>query len=113
MPKFNIDHLPEHERNLIHDPEQALEKTRAFAPYLRAGSESFKRGFDFWGNGDPHYERELAALRAFYPNAQEKDWRLEEAGQRVQIIKKDPVHGGILQFGTELVGANHLLSPKP
>jgi malate dehydrogenase (quinone) len=28
------------------------------------------------------------------------------AGQRVQIIKKDPVHGGILQFGTELVGAS-------
>jgi malate dehydrogenase (quinone) len=28
------------------------------------------------------------------------------AGQRVQIIKKDPVHGGILQFGTELVTAS-------
>jgi malate dehydrogenase (quinone) len=27
------------------------------------------------------------------------------AGQRVQIIKKDPTHGGILQFGTELVSA--------
>jgi malate dehydrogenase (quinone) len=24
----------------------------------------------------------------------------------VQIIKKDPVHGGILQFGTELIGAS-------
>jgi malate dehydrogenase (quinone) len=23
----------------------------------------------------------------------------------VQIIKKDPVHGGVLEFGTELVGA--------
>ena len=28
------------------------------------------------------------------------------AGQRVQIIKKDPTHGGILQFGTELVSAD-------
>ncbi len=27
------------------------------------------------------------------------------AGQRVQIIKKDAAHGGILQFGTELVTA--------
>jgi malate dehydrogenase (quinone) len=27
------------------------------------------------------------------------------AGQRVQIIKKDPKKGGILQFGTELVSA--------
>ena len=30
---------------------------------------------------------------------------IEVAGQRVQIIKKDPTHGGILQFGTELVSA--------
>jgi malate dehydrogenase (quinone) len=27
------------------------------------------------------------------------------AGQRVQIIKKDPKKGGILQFGTELVSS--------
>lgn len=31
---------------------------------------------------------------------------VEVAGQRLQIIKKDPVHGGILQFGTELVTAS-------
>jgi malate dehydrogenase (quinone) len=33
----------------------------------------------------------------------EADWRLEVAGQRVQIIKKDPQHTGILEFGTEIV----------
>ena len=27
------------------------------------------------------------------------------AGQRVQIIKRDPQRGGVLQFGTEIVGA--------
>ena len=48
----------------------------------------------------------LAALREYYPNANKEDWKVEVAGQRVQIIKKDPVHGGILQFGTELVGAS-------
>jgi malate dehydrogenase (quinone) len=48
----------------------------------------------------------LAALREYYPNAKKEDWKVEVAGQRVQIIKKDPVHGGILQFGTELVGAS-------
>jgi malate dehydrogenase (quinone) len=47
----------------------------------------------------------FAALREFYPNAKQADWRVEVAGQRVQIIKKDPAHGGILQFGTELVSA--------
>jgi malate dehydrogenase (quinone) len=47
----------------------------------------------------------LAALREFFPNAKEEDWKVEVAGQRVQIIKKDPVHGGVLEFGTELVSA--------
>ena len=30
---------------------------------------------------------------------------LEVAGQRVQVIKKDPRHGGVLEFGTEMVTA--------
>jgi malate dehydrogenase (quinone) len=47
----------------------------------------------------------FAALREYYPNAEQDDWKVEVAGQRVQIIKKDPTHGGILQFGTELVSA--------
>ncbi len=50
-------------------------------------------------------EERFAALREFYPKAKQDDWRVEVAGQRVQIIKKDPTHGGILQFGTELVSA--------
>ena len=51
-------------------------------------------------------EQRFAALREYYPNANEGDWNVEVAGQRVQIIKKDPTHGGILQFGTELVSAS-------
>src|SRR5690606_35328817 len=50
-------------------------------------------------------EQRLQTLRNFYPEAKAEDWRLEVAGQRVQIIKKDPKRGGILQFGTELVAA--------
>jgi malate dehydrogenase (quinone) len=50
----------------------------------------------------------FAALHEFFPHAQQEDWRVEVAGQRVQIIKKDPTHGGVLQFGTELViAADH------
>ena len=45
------------------------------------------------------------ALREYYPNARQSQWELKVAGQRVQIVKKDPVKGGILQFGTELVSA--------
>ena len=51
-------------------------------------------------------DKRFDALREFYPNAKEEDWRVEVAGQRVQIIKKDPVHGGVLEFGTELVIAS-------
>jgi malate dehydrogenase (quinone) len=50
-------------------------------------------------------EERFAALREFFPKAKQEDWKVEVAGQRVQIIKKDPTHGGILQFGTELVTA--------
>ena len=50
-------------------------------------------------------EQRLESLRKFYPEAKAEDWRLEIAGQRVQIIKKDAKKGGILQFGTELVAA--------
>ncbi|TBU89710.1 malate dehydrogenase (quinone) [Phytopseudomonas dryadis] len=50
-------------------------------------------------------EQRLDTLRGFYPQAKASDWRLEIAGQRVQIIKKDPKKGGVLQFGTELVAA--------
>ncbi|MBA7465637.1 Malate:quinone oxidoreductase [subsurface metagenome] len=47
----------------------------------------------------------LAALDEYYPTANPKDWRLQVAGQRVQIIKPDVKRGGLLEFGTELVGA--------
>jgi malate dehydrogenase (quinone) len=49
----------------------------------------------------PH-ER-LQALQEYLPNAQLQDWDLAIAGQRVQVIKKDDVDGGKLEFGTELI----------
>lgn len=48
-------------------------------------------------------EERLGELRRFVKNAHEDDWELVVAGQRVQIIKKDPVYGGRLEFGTEVV----------
>ena len=47
----------------------------------------------------------FASLQEFYPRANPADWRPEVAGQRVQIIKPGPHHGGSLKFGTELVTA--------
>lgn len=47
----------------------------------------------------------FAALRAYFPEVREGDWRLQRADQRVQIIKPDPEAGGRLEFGTEFVAA--------
>jgi malate dehydrogenase (quinone) len=43
-------------------------------------------------------------LTDFVPTAEADDWDMVTAGQRVQVIKRDPATGrGVLQFGTELV----------
>ncbi len=43
-------------------------------------------------------------LTHFVPDADENDWDMITAGQRVQVIKRDPATGrGVLQFGTELI----------
>jgi len=47
----------------------------------------------------------LDALKQFMPTAKMEDWVIEKAGQRVQVIKKDPKHGGVLEFGTEVVSS--------
>ena len=43
------------------------------------------------------------ALQEYFPNAKKEDWRLWQAGQRVQIIKRDEANGGVLKLGTEVV----------
>lgn len=43
------------------------------------------------------------ALKEYYPNANKADWKLIQAGERVQIVKNDPEKGGVLKLGTEIV----------
>ncbi len=50
-----------------------------------------------------NHKKKVDSLRMFVPTAKDEDWELIQAGQRAQVMKKDPKKGGILQFGTEVV----------
>ncbi|MCE9520200.1 MAG: malate dehydrogenase (quinone) [Verrucomicrobia bacterium] len=45
----------------------------------------------------------INVLHVFYPGAQAKDWRLINAGIRVQAIKKTDGQAGIVHYGTEVI----------
>ncbi|MFV0320319.1 MAG: malate:quinone oxidoreductase [Microbacterium sp.] len=51
------------------------------------------------------HHKKVDSLREFMPTAEDDDWTLIQAGQRAQVMKKDPEKGGVLQFGTEVVAA--------
>lgn len=48
-------------------------------------------------------ETRMGELRNFYPDANKSDWKLIDAGIRVQAIKKEDGAAGIVHFGTEVV----------
>lgn len=72
-------------------------------PMLQVGATNFDLVTYLAGQLLMTREDHIAELRKFYPGARPEDWRMVEAGQRVQIIKRDPEKGGVLKLGTEIV----------
>jgi malate dehydrogenase (quinone) len=49
---------------------------------------------------------QFGTLQLFYPHAKRYQWNRAVAGQRVQVIKPDKEHTGVLEFGTELIASD-------
>lgn len=74
-------------------------------PMMQAGWDNLDLARYLVGQLMLNKEQQMEALKRYLPNANNADWRLEIAGQRVQVVKNDPEKGGILQFGTEIVSS--------
>jgi malate dehydrogenase (quinone) len=53
--------------------------------------------------GTQSMKTRMGELQKFFPDAREEDWKLIDAGIRVQAIKKEDGDAGIVHFGTEVV----------
>ncbi|KQU47494.1 malate:quinone oxidoreductase [Sphingomonas sp. Leaf339] len=76
-----------------------------FRPMLAVGWDDFDLVEYLAGQLIMSQEDRMNALREYFPGAKDADWRLWQAGQRVQIIKRDPDKGGVLKLGTEIVAS--------
>ena len=76
-----------------------------FRPMLAVGWDNFELVEYLAGQLIMSDADRMKALREYLPNARDEDWKLWQAGQRVQIIKRDPKKGGMLKLGTEIVAS--------
>lgn len=79
--------------------------TRNVWPMTRVGLHEFDLVRYLIGQVLQSDEDRFEALKTYFPNARQEDWYLWQAGQRVQIIKRDDDKGGVLKLGTEVVSA--------
>ena len=72
-------------------------------PLLAVGRDNFELTQYLVGQVLESPDGRFKALQEYFPNAKREDWRLEVAGQRVQVIVPDKKRTGTLQFGTEVI----------
>lgn len=80
-------------------------------PMLKVGLSEFNLEKYLLSEVFANREKQMRTLREYMPSAQTKDWEMIVAGQRVQVMKRDPKKGGVLVFGTEVItGADGTMS---
>jgi malate dehydrogenase (quinone) len=79
--------------------------THNFWPMTKVGVEQYPLVEYLAGQLMLSDDDRFKALQEYFPHAKKEDWRLWQAGQRVQIIKRDADKGGILKLGTEVVSS--------
>ncbi len=80
-------------------------KANNLGPLLKVGLTNVPLVKYLIQQGTQSMASRLDLLRTFYPEARAEDWKLQDAGIRVQAIKKEDGQSGIVHFGTEVVAS--------
>jgi malate dehydrogenase (quinone) len=78
-------------------------KADNFATLVKIGLHNFPLVRYLIQQGTQSMADRLEVLRIFYPAAREADWKLIDAGIRVQAITKKDGQAGIVHYGTEVI----------
>ena len=73
------------------------------ATLIRIGFHNFELVRYLIQQGTQSMADRMKVLQVFYPAAKAQDWRLIDAGIRVQAIKKTDGQAGIVHYGTEVI----------
>ena len=78
-------------------------KPHNLATLLKIGASNIDLVKYLVQQGTQSMEDRMEVLHVFYPGAKKEDWKLIDAGIRVQAIKKTDGQAGIVHYGTEVI----------
>jgi malate dehydrogenase (quinone) len=78
-------------------------KPHNLATLLKIGASNLDLVKYLVQQGTQSMDDRMKVLHVFYPGAKKEDWKLIDAGIRVQAIKKTDGQAGIVHYGTEVI----------
>ncbi|HTJ78019.1 MAG TPA: malate dehydrogenase (quinone) [Rariglobus sp.] len=78
-------------------------KPHNLATLLKIGASNLDLVKYLVQQGTQSMDDRMEVLHVFYPDAKKEDWKLIDAGIRVQAIKKTDGQAGIVHYGTEVI----------